>query len=214
MISLIMKDIFIQKRSVISMLVFIGIFLLIDSNNPLVSSYYFLSVSLAYVFSTGSFAYEEKNKCDLVTSSLPITRKEIVLSKYIGILIFAILSLIGTSILGIVFSLTNIGGFKIQYVTLTEIKSIIFSCIVLSSIMLPIYFKFGYLKGKIVNIVVYLSFFIVSMFVITCSEFKQIKNILNFINSSTGNMLMLVIVVITYVLSMYISITTYSNKDL
>ncbi|MFJ7953758.1 ABC-2 transporter permease [Lysinibacillus sp. NPDC096418] len=88
MFSLIRKDLFLQKYT---LMIYIPILLLaplLDKSSVLVGFIF----SIAFIMTTCSF--DEKDNINILLNSLPYTRKEIVGSKYIGALLFTLLFVI------------------------------------------------------------------------------------------------------------------------
>lgn len=81
MVNLIFKDILIQKKMILLYIATIILYLLIDVSLVRIGFLY----SLAFI--TMAFSYDEKDNANILLNSLPYTRKEIVSSKYIGVLI-------------------------------------------------------------------------------------------------------------------------------
>jgi len=99
--------------------------------------------------------FEEQNKSDVILRSFPVNNRDLVIAKYIYTIIIFILwvfvSKIGPIIhLGFIGKLTA-ESFQIDYIALTA-----GAYFLLASIYLPLYFKFGYIKMRFINMVLYL----------------------------------------------------------
>jgi len=215
MLNLILKDILIQKKYFYFVLGYIAISLVTMSDSS--ALYYLVSVTIAFLFSISSFAYEEKNKCDMVINSLPVTRREVILSKYISIILFSLISVAIMSILGIIVNAFHISYIKLGSITLSEIKSIIFTCVILSSVMFPIYFKFGYTKGRLVTFIIYFIFFGLASTITSSMDEEPIKSIVSAVtgaNRGTYQILGFIVLIGIYAVSLILSMGLYEKKDL
>lgn len=82
MLNLILKDILIQKNTLIIYIATILLYLLVNVSPVFIVFVY------SVVFILNAFSSDEKDNANILLNSLPYTRKEIVSSKYIGALIF------------------------------------------------------------------------------------------------------------------------------
>lgn len=108
-------------------------------------------------------AYEERNQSNIFNMSLPLTRREICLSKYIENIIFVIFSSL----------LACIGCWMAQQTTASEIEFIEFNMVsmllsmlsiglVYSAVMLPCIFYFGTVKARYALFATYMVIFILA----------------------------------------------------
>lgn len=157
MYNLILKDILVQKRMILFTLGY-AIFVLIVFQNPAFErvSYIMGSMAISYLFILGACAYD--NKSEIIINSLPIKRKEIVLAKYLSVLFFAGMAILTIGIIGGM--MKGIGlPFPHRYITIGDVLGTMVSVILLTSLYLPIYFKYGYIKSRVFNMIVFLLFF-------------------------------------------------------
>lgn len=98
MFNLIRRDVILQKKLLLTYIPFIGFFIFMDSHPVLI----FLIVSIFIPFNT--YAYDEKAETNILLNSLPYTRKEIIASRYLGAIIYMVLSVGITSIALFVFN--------------------------------------------------------------------------------------------------------------
>ncbi len=82
MLNLILKDILIQKNTLIIYIATILLYLLVNVSPVFIVFVY------SVVFILNAFSSDEKDNANILLNSLPYTRKEIVSSKYIGAIIF------------------------------------------------------------------------------------------------------------------------------
>lgn len=160
---LILKDLLNLKKAIKTMLIVgIAYSIFFSTVQPT-----FLTGILTLLFSMqslSSFSYDEYAKWDSYALTLPISRKDLVLSKYILFMTFPIIG----SVLSIILS-TIIGLFK-QTLMVEEIfasaMGFLFSMEILLLILLPLIFKFGIERGRIMITVVSFSIFGIGFLVI------------------------------------------------
>lgn len=86
MFNLIRRDVILQKRQLLIYIPFILFFIIMDASPVLT----FLVASIFIPFNT--YAYDEKVETNILLNSLPYTRTEIIASRYLGAIVYMILS--------------------------------------------------------------------------------------------------------------------------
>lgn len=118
------------------------------------------------LFSLSSISYDEFDNGNAFLFSLPITRKDYVLEKYIFGLISGIMFLLlGTVISLVVIGITKTGSFNEIFLTAGSLFPTI---LLILSIMLPFILKFGGEKGRIAIIGVMGFIFVIGLSFISC----------------------------------------------
>ncbi|ENH96101.1 hypothetical protein J416_12497 [Gracilibacillus halophilus YIM-C55.5] len=106
MFNLIKRDVILQKRLLLTFIPFIAFFIIMDSHPVLT----FLVASIFIPFN--GFAYDKQAETNILLNSLPYTRKEIIASRYLGAIIYMVLTIGVTSLaflmMNIPFTLTDI----------------------------------------------------------------------------------------------------------
>lgn len=92
MFNLIRRDVILQKRQLYFYIPIIIFFIIMDSNPALT----FLVASIFIPFNT--YAYDEKVETNILLNSLPYTRNEIIVSRYLGAIVYMVLSIGVTSL--------------------------------------------------------------------------------------------------------------------
>lgn len=124
------------------------------------------------LFSLSSISYDEFDNGNAFLFSLPITRKDYVLEKYIFGLISGMTSLLlGTVISLVAIGITKTGSFNEIFITAGSLFPTI---LLILSIMLPFILKFGGEKGRIAIIGVMGFIFVIGLLLIKATEFKKI----------------------------------------
>jgi len=221
MSNLIIKDIAIQKKTLLYSLIY-TIFAPIAffSMGPSGFGLYVLSpIATAYLFITFGASYDEKNKSEIILNSLPLKRNEIVISKYISIFVFAILGIIYSILIGFIGKTAGLSMFT-RSISLLDIVLVLVSVCIFSSIFFPVYFKFGFVKMTFFNVILLMLMMILPSIVIEYVN-KNPNNILvnkfnYFVNNTSSliqNSLTLIIGLIFFLISLIISLRIYSNKE-
>lgn len=108
MLNLIFKDMIVQKRNLLFMLLYLIICTFAFKSMSGGAILYVVTLTYIFFFITGSYSYDEKNKSHLMISSLPITRTEIIISKYISIVVYNIISLCTVTLFILLVKLLNL----------------------------------------------------------------------------------------------------------
>ena len=117
------------------------------------------------LFSLSSISYDEFDNGNAFLFSLPITRKDYVLEKYIMFL------LLGTVISLVAIGITKTGSFNEIFLTAGSLFPTI---LLILSIMLPLILKFGGEKGRIAIIGVMGLIFVIGLLLIKTTEYLGI----------------------------------------
>ena len=124
------------------------------------------------LFTLPTISYDEFDNGNAFLFSLPITRKDYVLEKYIFGLISGIMFLLlGTVISLVVIGITKTGSFNEIFLTAGSLFPTI---LLILSIMLPFILKFGGEKGRIAIIGVMGFIFVIGLLLIKTTEYLGI----------------------------------------
>ncbi|MBU3804378.1 MAG: ABC-2 transporter permease [Candidatus Cellulosilyticum pullistercoris] len=170
---------------------------------------------VCYVGFYGVLAYEERSKMHLLNLALPVTRKEICISRYvyaIGLVIFmTILSSIG-SILGV----AAIGKEDLRefVLSLPFYMILMFSIAILYlSVMIPCIFKWGTIKARYILVGIYVVILIGSGSINGVVATEKISESLNRYLSGHNMLLLIIGALICWVISLKISLKIWEKKD-
>ncbi|MGX9756762.1 ABC-2 transporter permease [Clostridioides difficile] len=208
---LILKDLLNLKSNIKVMILFMIVFGYIssigDGNN---SSFVGVIIVLCTTMVVSTFSYDDLNKWDSYVLTMPIKRNTIVLSKYLTMLIFSLIGVIFSLIISIV-----IGYFK-NTLVLGEtliITGLIFSISVcFASFILPLIYKFGTEKARLLMI---------ACFLIPTAVILGLKSLLERFNSNISIEIILntlvyclpFIAILFFVISYFISTKIYCKKE-
>lgn len=200
--ALIYKDFCNNKRQMLISLVMMSlIFGFMNSNFDFIP-FAFGFVCIMNLFA--SFGYDEKSELDYFLLSSPISRFQIVLSKYVFIILFVIVGIGAGSIINILES-----G-KILFDTQLFFAAFLF---VFGSILIPIMIKYGVEKGRIIFVITYLVFFVILQFGMK-EMGKNILSILSVVNMDVLSTVFFVISLVVTGISIFISHRIYLNKEI
>ncbi|MEG6615191.1 ABC-2 transporter permease [Peptococcaceae bacterium 1198_IL3148] len=215
MYSLVIKDILVQKRTVlISLLYIIFLAFMLQS---LKEGIYPVTISgICYILVATACAQDEKNKADVMLNSLPIKRSTIVGAKYVlAIVIFAI----GTvAYLAIMQAMKFIGlPLQVYPITLANCLGTLLAISLLNGIYLPIYFKLGYIKSRFINLILFFSLFAgISSIATLLGDSDGLPNLISFVNSYSELQIAIMIVMLTLAilaLSYTVSLKVYNSRE-
>lgn len=203
---LLIKDFMILKKhclmSVLASLIFFTIAIL--SGESMYFIYY--SAAIFSVVSITLFAYDESYKWNRFESILPLKRTTVVNEKYLFLLILVIpVVLIESICFGIRF---NLGKSE-----LVSLMSLMLFCSFMSPIVVfPILFKFGYVKGKIITLLV----IAIMASAITAINLRNISNssmLEDYFTPQRDAFLFALLAIILLFVSWIISRIAYSKKQ-
>ena len=169
------------------------------------------------MFSMASFNYDEFNKADRYILTLPLTKKEVVLSKYI----LVICSTVMGSIIGIMLSYIVMFAMNKQMPNIEEIISVglggILGIGLVEGIQIPCVYKWGAEKGRIQMVVVTSLVALLAGGIIFTGENANIQfpanNILD-IFSKFLPLIFIGITIIIYYISYKVSYKIYFKKEI
>lgn len=200
---LLIKDaILIKKYCIFHILISIMFFVMsiLGSSNLF---FRFYSVVMLSIIPITISAYDEQCKWNAYETVLPISRKQTVIEKYIVVLLMTVPSTVIYSAILLAMSHSNAGEI------LVSAPLMLLCGIMPASIVLPIIFKFGYLKGRIINFIIIA---IAATISIIFSGYISIDENLKMFNTTFGIIAFAAAVVI-FTVSLIVSITVYNKKE-
>ncbi|KAB2457361.1 ABC-2 transporter permease [Bacillus sp. CH126_4D] len=203
---LVLKDMMLQRKLSFVYLICLFFLAIVDFRSDS-----FLMTFIMFIPVLGmmlSMIYEDRNKSEMVINSLPFQRKEIVIAKYIFISILVTL--------GVFFSLV-ISLIQLQNENTTafmlwgEILGGITGGLVYSIIVPPIEFSVGYSSAKQIAPFIGIAFGYLSGLIVS-NVWLDVENVWN--TSLVVNSCFIAGLLLLYVMSMFISIHLYNERDL
>jgi ABC-type transport system involved in multi-copper enzyme maturation permease subunit len=182
-------------------------------------AYMFGGLSIAYLLIIYSNGYDEKNKSEVILNSLPIRRESIATAKYAAVILFFAVGVTLTGAAGAIITAMNIMP-SMRFMKLSDIFGIFISVGLMYSVYYPLFFKFGSLKLKIFNIILYMLFLFVPNIIVSIIQENPndniVRNIISIVERNPAWMLQVftaIIIMIILFVSMEISIKIYRNKE-
>ncbi|MBT9173273.1 MAG: hypothetical protein DDT21_01667 [Syntrophomonadaceae bacterium] len=164
MSSLILKDMLIQKKTVLLSGVYIAVMLLIFQNvagmGPAAGLAVFAAamVTVTYMLTGNACAYEDKSKADVVLNSMPVSRAQIVAARYLSVYVFMVI--------GVVYYVLITGAIRLAHLPVKVYPPSgegllvgAFAVTLMNSVYLPTYFKWGYIKSRMISLILFFVFF-------------------------------------------------------
>ena len=215
---LIIKDLSQLKSYKRTLIIFIAIFVLTgiaQENTKGIGNMLVIMLTLGFgMFSIASFNYDEQAKADRYILTFPITKKEIVISKYILVIGSTIIgAIVGTIISCVILFTINKEIPNIQELIATALGGILGLGIV-EGIQIPCIYKWGAEKGRIQLFIVVaaVALFVTGILYIGKDIQLPMNTILNIINSLLPIILILATVIIYYI-SYKIAYKIYNKKE-
>ncbi|MEH7458916.1 ABC transporter permease [Bacillus pseudomycoides] len=205
---LVLKDCILQRKISILYLLYPGLLLLINFKNESLITICCLTIPL--VGTMFSSSQEEKNNSEKVLNSLPFKRKEIVMAKYIFSSLLILIGIILGSMIGSIQLRYGISHMDVFIVWCTVLGGIT-GAVVYVSLALPLVFSIGHSKAK--NIAPFIGGFLAFL------SGSIVKNLwTNQANewafNFTVNIIFVAVLVLFYIVSMWLSISLYKERDL
>lgn len=152
MFKLVWKDYIIQKKTLFK--IFLYCFFVFQFMSDMGNVYIIGAVGVTYLLLQNACYQEEKNKSEVVLISLPVSRMELVLAKYLTGISYIAVSLVALGLLGVVY--TKFFSSTMQLIQPFDVLLAIAITLLQICIFLPIYFKVGYYKGRMISIFIFM----------------------------------------------------------
>ena len=203
---LILKDLLNLKGNIKFILLFIIMFGFMSSlGDGNVNNFIGVIIVLCTTMIVSTFSYDDLNKWDSYVLTMPINRNDIVLSKYLTMLIFSFIGVLVSLIVSV-----TIGYFKN---TLILNETLILSISVcFGSLILPLIYKFGTERARLLMILCFLvptlALLVFKSILENISSPISIEIILNTLVYSLP-----FVAILLFVISYFISSKIYSKKE-
>lgn len=218
---LIIKDLLQLKSYFKTLIIFMFIFVCVslEPENTSTDGILIIMMTLGLgMFGMATFSYDEMAKANKYILTFPLTKKEVVLSKYVLQFLLTITGAILGSILSVIISIVLSKDIP-NFIDLISIAlGGMFGIGLVESIQMPCFYKMGAEKGRIYMFIITVAVAFIAGGIITLGE-KVINNFsidLNSINSILETFLpfvLLGLVLLEYFISYKISYKVYSKKE-
>lgn len=197
------------KSTWVMTLVIIGIFTVISPDANLIAC-----IMVPYFMIYGVMAHEEQNHSDALNYTLPVTRGDICTSKYL----LGILYTLGTAV--IVTFILNIGTRLApqHYGVFNEMGSLNVFCIIIggsliyTALIVPIIYKFGCIKMRMVMFIIYFVGFGAAFAITGILSEVMPQDSVSFEGMAVGGSVLLISIII-YAISYLIGLSILNKKE-
>ncbi len=202
------------KMTLLIALIFCSCFVLMDNINfgPVIFSVMLGMIALS------TFNYDETSKSEKYILSLPVTKKEIVLSKYVlGVfssVLGAFLGMAITILLVEIYNMVNTSSaisYSIESLHSTTIGSI-FGVSFIQAIQIPSIYKWGAERGRIQMFIIIVIIAVVGVLLGSLLKGVDVSTLTKIFNQY-GLILIIIATILMYVISYKISLKIYKNKE-
>lgn len=169
-----------------------------------------ITMSMCMLVFTG-MSYDAMAGWDKFVMTMPVSRKDVVLSKYMSCVIYAVSAIV----VSVVFSLIINSIYPMEdsspMLMLTLAVTLLCLMFIIYSILLPMIFKLGVEKTRILMIAVIM----IPVFVILGTDEYMSESMLDFIekNSTIFEVAGIVLSILIYFISYFISVGIFSKKE-
>lgn len=220
MFSLILKDFLLTRKTLLVSIAY-AVFILIafQSETLALASYIMGAVAITYLYLLSVCAYDDKNNTELVLNSLPLSRESIVKARYLSVFIYLALALVIIGGLGFLFKAVGL-PIPRNYLSPLDVLGAFVSIGLLCTIYLPCFFRWGYIKSRLFNLVLFLLFFFIPSLLVDYVQRKysqeSMGQLIAFLNGlpswSISAVLAAVILFLLYI-SYRVSRIIYSRRE-
>ncbi len=220
MISLLKKDLLIQKKSFLFLFLF-GIFMFIIFNNPVFEEMiYIMGMIIAvYFFLVTASLEDEKNKSEIILNSLPLCRSQLVLAKYLSVFAYIFIGVVFFGVVGLLFQLPAL-PFTPRLLNTMDLLAAGLLVSIYVSVYFPLYFRFGASALRLFSVIFFLFFFFMPRYLVELyyayEETEAVRFLSNFFLEQSPLVPTAVVIIITLMLlagSFLISRKVYLRKE-
>ena len=213
---LILKDLMNLKSYKTTMLFILVLYVIVSlMNEEMMVSMPIYIVLIFGMIAIGSFNYDSMSKSDKYILSFPITRKEVVKARYLYTFLFTLVGFLFAIALNVIFQIIKTGNLNGAIDMISVAVGSFFGMILLQVFQIPIMYKFGAEKGKIVQMIMILTLML-GVSGITVG-FMKVSNVsleqLEMVLKKYGLIIIGIVSVILYFISYQISFAIYSKKE-
>ena len=197
-----------DKRNRLFFLLYIPFLLFVVESYDPQWPYFIILYTYTYLMAITPFSYDITNKTSYMIHSLPISRKEMVLYKYLLTFVYLLITIVYA---GVYLWIINILGIvNVDYFNLEMIKIVIPVILMSTSIIYPAYFRFEPKIAQIMHMIIFMTFFIIMVNVANLGE----KSLISYINLPIISKYIIPISILLYLLSLLLAMKLYEVRDL
>lgn len=166
----------------------------------------YYAVAMVSIIPITISAYDEQSKWNLYEAVLPVSRKQIVLEKYL----LTALIVIPVSVIYSVILFAAKGG-NLNEVLLNFTIMLLFG-LISPCVILPIIYKFGYLKGRIINLII-IALLMAIASVSAIASINANQAVYSVFAGGFAVMILAAAAAVIFIISAAISIYIYNKKE-
>ena len=225
MSSLILKDLLIQKKITLFSGIYIAVMLLvfnsIGGSGPPAGTVVFAAamVGVTYILLGNACAYDDKSKADMLLNSMPVNRAQIVAARYLSVYVFMFVGVVYYLIITGAIQLARL-PVKVYPLSGEGLLVAAFTVTLMNSIYLPMFFRWGYVKSRMVSFIIFFVFFFGSNILAeTVHENREnplIKALLEFVANQPDVLLSIGLVLLSVLMLLFsylIALRVYTHRE-
>lgn len=207
---LILKDIYNIAKSLKFFLIVILIYGGISYFNGSGAFLTFMIILISMMMPIAALSMDEKDQWDTLGLTMPVTPLTMVGEKFLLALACCVIGLGGGLAVSLLFTVTG-GTVSISEILETLIPG---ACIVLlyNCILLPVVYKFGCERGRMISIVVVMAPALVLMILEKQGMLPELPAVLSWLKN-TGGWMILIVVPVLFLISFFLSLHLYQAKE-
>lgn len=217
---LVWKDLLVLKRSMCWALLYLLTIIMVFSMTPPFDNFIYIMAGYGatYILIMGALMAEFKNQADMFLNSLPVTRYEIVLSKYLSALALTLMTLGAAAVLGIVMNLLPL-PLTIPIMTGKDAGIVLLMAALTLAIVMPMNLWFGNQAARVTMVLFFMLLFFapvwIKNFIVDNCQTDWAQALIGMMASQPG-ILMVVgdgLVLLLLALSVFVSLRVYAVQD-
>lgn len=220
MLKLIRKDLLVLKTPIYWTLLYLLVILLVFFRSPMFSHFMYImaAYSAIYFLIIGVLTAENKNQTDMFMNSLPITRREIILSKYLCMFTLALLILMAAGVLGLMIKFLPL-PLHVTFISGMDAAIILLFAAFTLAIVIPMNLRFGFQAAQITLVIIFVPLFLALPWIRTAyANYHQTGWVQTLIHTATSQPVVLVaafygLILLLLLLSMVTSLRIYEARD-
>lgn len=177
-------------------------------------------IGFTYILVTSSCANDDKYSVDILMNCLPINRSTVVTSKYLTVVFYTFVGFLIYVFFSWLIPFLGL-PFRIAEVNLEAIITTLLAVVIMTSILLPLFFKYGYIKSKVFNFILFFAFFFGAALVESAIKNNYDTNpllneLINTFANQSGALIMLetiALMLFIFIASWLISIRAYAKRE-
>ncbi|HHW02418.1 MAG TPA: ABC-2 transporter permease [Thermoanaerobacterales bacterium] len=219
MLNLVLKDFLVQKKTPLISIIYSVFFFIVFRGDVFKDFVYIMgSVAISYIYLMYTVNLDEKNKSDLIINSLPVTRRQVVMARYLFYIAVIFIGILIMSLVGMI--LKTVPGFPdLAYVKPQDFVTAFFMIGILASFHTPLAYKFG-INARYFDMAIFFGLFFAPGFLADYikrhSGLDTINHFMNLTQHSNWNSIGLAaagFTLIIIMISLAISIKIYESRE-